>query len=525
MPASRVSLLLMFLCSLALSATPQAASREELDAFGLAYDAPDPFQTIKACESFLSHYPKSAFGGKIWQLEFEAFILRGDSAAALRVGRSIIALDPRQAEILTKLAVLAASSPDPTERERAAAYASRALEEVAAMHRPEEMPRARYIVWKREIAARAHATLGELALRRDAPAVAVREFKSAISLVPAQAEYWKFLGVAHLQLKQYREACTAFEEALTRLPDLPGVRLLLGTARFYERNFKASEASLVSVVAQNPPPREAFLYLMRDYVALDSLNLDVAERAAAAFPHDAELLFETGQAALDHVRSLARQANNLGRESREFEELEARKHGDTLVPPVSSLAAEYDRTAALVTQCYQTVLEEAPNSSYGQRVRGYSAESQNQVDEALADYRAGGDHFAAGRLLAQNARYDEAAIEFKAELSARPDNHLALAQLSQLYVQLDQPGLARPIIDQLLLLYPADAYAWLDRGRIEQKGGQWQEAAASFKKALSIDPSLTQARYRLATVYQHLGENASAAEELQRFQAGREKKP
>lgn len=455
MQASKLALLSISVYSLAFSATPQAATRQELDAFGLAYDAPEPLQTIKACESFLSHYPKSAFTEKIWQLEFEAFISRGDSAAALGVGQRVIALNPHQAETLAKLSTLAASSPHPAERERASVYASRALEELKAMHRPEEMPRTRYVAWKRETAARAHATLG--------------------------------------------------------------------MAQFYARDFKASQESLLPAATQDPPFREALLYLMRDYVALDAFNLDIAEPAASSFPRDTELQFEIGQAALDHVRSLARQANTLGRDSREFQELEARKQGKAPAEPASPLAADYDRTAALVDLCYQAVLQLAPDSSYGHRVRGYLAESQNQAEEALTHYRAAGDHFAAGLLLAQNTRYNEAATEFKAELAARPDNHLALAQLSQLYVQLDQPALARPIIDQLLVLYPADAYAWLDKGRIEQKDGHWQDAAASFKKALSIDPTLSQARYRLATAYLHLGKNSAASAELQVFRTERNK--
>jgi tetratricopeptide (TPR) repeat protein len=457
MRTSKVAVLFSLACLPLSSTVPQATSRQELDAFGLAYDAPDPLQKIKACESFLSRYPKSEFTEKIWQLEFDAFTARGDSAAALRVGRRIIALDPHQAETLAKLSTLAASSPDSLERERAAQYALRALAELAAMHRPEEMPRARYVAWKQKTAARAHATLG--------------------------------------------------------------------MAQFYARDFKASQESLLPAAVEDPPSREALLYLMRDYVALDSLNLDIAERAASAFPRDTELQFEIGQAALDHVRSLARQANSLGRDSLEFQELEARKQGKTTNTPALPLVTEYDRTAALVSQCYQAVLDQAPDSSYGLRVRGYLAESQNQIEEALADYRTAGDHFAAGRLLAQNTRYEEAAAEFKTELAARPDNHLALAQLSQLYVQLDQPSLAQPIIDQLLVLYPGDAYAWLDKGRIEQKSGHWREAAASFKRALSLDPTLAQARYRLATAYLHLGQNSAAADELQVFRVEHAKKP
>lgn len=520
MTASRFGLLMFLLCTRMFGVVPQATSREELDAFGLVYDAPDGLGKIKACESFLSRYPKSAFVEKVWQLEFETFTLRGDSAAALRVGRTIIAMDGHEAETLSKVSVLLASSPDPAERMSSTDYALRAIKEVAEMHRPEEMPRARYVAWKHETLARSHATLGEVALRRSESASALREFQEVVGLVPTQGEYWKLLALAHFQLKQYAEASRALQEAATLSPELDDVNLLLGIAQFNTRQYKDSAIALALAVASNPSDREAYLYLMRDYVALDTFDLGIAERAASSFPHDAELLFEVGQAALDHIRNLVRRADDLGRDSREFKELEARKREIPSTGAVSPLVGEYDRTATVLDRCFEGVSQEAADSSYGRRVRGYMAESQNHVEEALADYRAGGDHFAAGRLLAQNVRYEEAVTEFEAELSLHPDNHLALAELSQVYVQLGKLDLARPILDQLLALYPGDAYAWLDKGRIEQKASDWQGAVVSFKKALSIDPGLSAARYRLATVYRNLGDDAAAADELAAFRTG-----
>ena len=52
MTANRFGLLLILLCSPMFGVIPQAASREELDTFGVAYDAPDPLGKSRHVRAF-----------------------------------------------------------------------------------------------------------------------------------------------------------------------------------------------------------------------------------------------------------------------------------------------------------------------------------------------------------------------------------------------------------------------------------------------------------------------------------------
>ena len=63
----RNDLLILFFCAnLAIAATPQAATHDELDAFGRAYEAPDPLEQIRACEVLPCRYPGSEFRERLW---------------------------------------------------------------------------------------------------------------------------------------------------------------------------------------------------------------------------------------------------------------------------------------------------------------------------------------------------------------------------------------------------------------------------------------------------------------------------
>jgi Flp pilus assembly protein TadD len=143
------------------------------------------------------------------------------------------------------------------------------------------------------------------------------------------------------------------------------------------------------------------------------------------------------------------------------------------------------------------------------------------VEEALAQYRAAGDHFAAGRLLAQNVRLGEAEEELRAAVAGDTQNDRAKADLGRLYLQEDQPEKALAILRQIVERYPRDAYAWADLGKAEGKLGDGGGAVQALQKALLIDPSLNQVHYQLAMLYRQQGNEKLAREELQRFQVNR----
>jgi tetratricopeptide (TPR) repeat protein len=513
MRLSRVLVIATFVVSICFGGAPQAKSREELDAFGLALEPADPLARIKACESFITRYPGSEFHDQVLEIEFEAFEQRGDRAAVRRIGRRILQTAPGNARILAELARVELPQ-DPGLAEQ---HASQALAAIATLHRPDDLSRTGWISWKQNASASAHATLGILALQRARYPEAVTHFAESVKLRPESSEWQHDLGLALFQTKQFGRAAAAFRRAHEIRPDMPGPALFLGIAEFRLGRFADAAKNLREAIAIEPGQREGWLHLLRANQALGEFDEPLVRRAALAFPADPEIQFAIAQAALDRIREIARRANELGPESPEFLYLAARKKGSEIKSGPPSSVASYDRLAALVDNCFEAVLRSSPDSASAHIAKGYLAESRNDVGTALQEYRAGGDHFAAGRLLAQNVRLPEAEIEFRAELEANPANHLAMADLADVYTQQSETDKAKPLLDRLLTLYPQDASAWMDLGKLQQKQEDWTASAVSFQKALSLDPSLRQARYRLALTYRKLGNTEKAAAELEAF--------
>jgi tetratricopeptide (TPR) repeat protein len=510
----RNSLMLLVLCAnLAIAATPQAATRDELDAFGRAYEAPDPLEQIRACEKFLARYPNSEFRGKALELEFNAFEQRGDRAAAERAGARLLAMDRRNGRILAELARLELAS----DAALAAKHASEALAVLSQLHRPDDMDRSAWIAWKGNTTASAESTLGVLALRDQKFAEAAAHFRRSLTVHPAAAEWQHDLGLALLEQGQLEDAIIAFREAHTLKPDLHGTLVFLAIAELRLGKFREAAADSKAAIALEPDQRAAWLNLLRANEALGDFDEALAIRARDLFPDDGEIQFTIAQSALDQIRQIAKRVNESGPDNENFRALVDRSRGNRSAEVPSPVVASWDRLAALVEHCFESVLRVSGESPSAHIAKGYLEEAQNHVDAALAEYRAGGEFFAAGRLLAQNSRLPEAEQAFKKDLEKNPSNHLGMADLAEVYIQQNEIDKARRLLESLLRLYPADALGWLDLGKAQQRQGDWEAAAASFQKALSIDPSLSQAHYHLSIVYRKSGQAEKAVSELNAF--------
>jgi tetratricopeptide (TPR) repeat protein len=510
----RNSFLLLVLCmKVVTAATPQAATRDELDVFGRAYEASDPLEQIRACESFLARYPGSEFREKALEVEFNAFEQRGDRAAAERVGERILALDGRNARILAELARLEMVA----DSAHAAKHAAESLSVLRDMHRPDDMDRSSWVAWKRNTAASVESTLGILALRDQKFAEAAAHFRQSLSIHPETAEWQHDLGLALFQQGRLEDAIAAFREAHRLKPDLRGTLVFLGIAELRLGKFREASADSRAAVALEPGQRDAWLNLLRANQALAEFDEEMANRARDLFPDDGEIQFTIAQCALDRIRQIAKRVNESGPENENFRALMDRSRGKDSPAVPSPLIASWDRLAGLVGRCFESVLRVSGDSPSAHIAKGYLEEAQNHVETALAEYRAGGDSFAAGRLLAQNSRLPEAEQEFQKDLEKNPSNHLTMADLAEVYVQLDEIEKARQILESLLRMYPADALGWLDLGKAQQRQRDWSAAAASFQKALSIDPSLSQAHYHLSIVYRNSGQSEKATSELNAF--------
>jgi tetratricopeptide (TPR) repeat protein len=317
-----------------------------------------------------------------------------------------------------------------------------------------------------------------------------------------------------------------------------GSHLFLGLAEFRLGEFQDSAKQLEAALQAEPGNREAYLFLIRDQVALGQFGPKTANEALRRFPDDSELNYAVGLASLERIREISRAANELGPESATFAWLSLRRAEErqqaeyvqkyrqrTAGVAEPALIREYDVAAGLLKRCFDAVLAHDPDSPAAHSIRGYLHESRNEVEEALAQYRAAGDHFAAGRLLAQNVRLSEAESELRAAVAADPQNDRAKADLGRLYLQQDQPDQALALLQQIVKRYPRDAFAWADLGKAQGRLGAGDRAIQALQKALELDPTLNQVHYQLAMLYRLQGNEKLAQQELQTFQTNRRPEP
>jgi tetratricopeptide (TPR) repeat protein len=363
---------------------------------------------------------------------------------------------------------------------------------------------------------------------------AAAEYEQVVRENPAMAEAFHNLGLVYYRLRHYGRAEKNLERALELNTNLKGSHLFLGLSQFRLAKFNDSAKNLELALQQEPASRETYLFLIRDYIALDRFPPDIVNRALSFDPNDPELNYAVGLFCLERIRGIARIANAAGPHSPEFVWLNARRakqREDTAgLQKYGALAAhveepalirEYDTTAVTLQRAFETVLESGASSREAHSVRGYIHESRNDVDQALEEYRAAGDYFEAGRLLAQNVRLDEAEEAFRKSVAEDPQNERAKADLAKTYLQNNHPDKAISLLKELVDQYPADAYAWADLGKAYAETGETQPALLCFRNALERDGSLNQVHYQLAILYRKLREETLARQEFQKFEVNR----
>ncbi len=83
----------------------------------------------------------------------------------------------------------------------------------------------------------------------------------------------------------------------------------------------------------------------------------------------------------------------------------------------------------------------------------------------------------------------------------------------------DDFAAARAQVQEALKLNPSFAEAWLLAGMMAQAENKLEESAGALEKAVSLDPALAAAHYRLALAYQRLGNQEEAKAQLAAFRS------
>ncbi len=108
----------------------------------------------------------------------------------------------------------------------------------------------------------------------------------------------------------------------------------------------------------------------------------------------------------------------------------------------------------------------------------------------------------------------DALDSYERAVKIRPTDVPALLRLAGLRLEQDQPELAKPLFEKVLVLDNSSAAALFGLGRVAAGERDYARAVEHFERVLALQPQASGAHYRLAIVYRHLRDVARAREHL-----------
>jgi len=132
----------------------------------------------------------------------------------------------------------------------------------------------------------------------------------------------------------------------------------------------------------------------------------------------------------------------------------------------------------------------------------------------------GRDQFyrALGSLLVNQADFDGAVAAYTQRIEANPNSGEAHRQLGEIYFLKGRDEEALAEFMAATWLDPRDAKAHAAAGHVQVRRLKYADAVVALERALSLDASLREARYALATSLRRIGKTEEAARELAIFQ-------
>jgi tetratricopeptide (TPR) repeat protein len=366
---------------------------------------------------------------------------------------------------------------------------------------------------------RALVRRGEASLIQEKIEAALDDWEQALAIDAEQTE--RFLGL--------REAGFG-DAALEQLPDVQREKIQklagdlqgrnspaahLASAFIAEQNGNTSQASSEATLAAstavktNPPngsctENSVNLALQRgrvDEIAACGQRILASRASSGIRIRVASALLEAGQyrTALETLDGLPRAERN-------------------------SAEASYWRARCyekLATSAYLSLYQADPNSYRLHQLMGDLEAAKGDDGKAIEEYRAAialkssspNLHYSLGHLLWKDLKVPEARVELNAELELNPHHPGALNDLGDTYLLEHQPGQALPYLMRAIAADSANPDIHRDLGTAYSELRDYRKAEEQFKTALPSDHDGS-VHYKLARVYQALGEKENAAREF-----------
>jgi tetratricopeptide (TPR) repeat protein len=305
---------------------------------------------------------------------------------------------------------------------------------------------------------------------------------------PGDSEANAHLGLLEARQEHYKEAVPWYRKALASNPQMPGLRLNLGLALFKSGELKqAIEIFTPLLKSETKPSPEA-----QRLTALLGLAYYGVGEYSAAVPY-------LRSAALDDRQNL------------QFRLLLAHSCLST-------------RQFQCVLDTYHEILRLNAESAEADMLAGEAMDEMQNPGGAIEQFRAAvkadpkepNVHFGLGYLLWTQNQFEEAAREFQAELANVPENAQALTFLADADMQTNHAAEAGTLIQKALKIDPRIGRAHLDLGILYADSGRNESAIRELKEAARLIPEDANPHWRLARIYQAMGNKTQANLEFQK---------
>jgi tetratricopeptide (TPR) repeat protein len=337
-----------------------------------------------------------------------------------------------------------------------------------------------------ELVAR-NAALASEAMRTGDYAAAERMNRSIVRLRPKLAEAQVNLGLSLYLQKKYEDAIGAFERGLKLKPEMANAWLFLGICEFNVNRPGQAIPPLTKFIAQKPDDFQGRYFLGLAHLAVDQYP-EAAESllaARAADPRNVDVLYHLAQSYLGQARKDPAKLDSL---SRSYE---------SAVEEIAAIDPQSFRIAQLRAGYFE---------ASGKRV-----EAIQELETLLQhDPKVRGLHYTLGCLYIEARQYDKALQQLDAEMSLDAPHPRTYLQLGHVYLALDKPSQALPLLEKAIQIEPGSAgLVWVDMGRAYRALNRAAKAVGCFEKAIELGE-------RSASVYYQLGMAARSAGDAKR---------
>jgi len=398
-----------------------------------------------------------------------------------------------------------------------------------------------------------HAELGEVLLRAGKVNPSIREFDEELRLHPGNLRALVRRGEASLiqekveaALQDWKEAMAIDAEqaerllglreagfgdaALEQLPDATREKIQKLAGDLESRNSPASYLASAFLAEQNGNTSQAATEAT--LAASAAARTELANRSCTET--DVSLALQRGRVAKVAAcsgRILTSRTSPGIRIRVASALLEAGEYQTALqaleglpVAERNSAEASYWRARCyekLATSAYLRLYQADPNSYRLHQLMGDLEAAKGDDGKAIEEYRAAialksslpNLHYSLGHLLWKDLKVPEARVELNAELELNPHHPGALNDLGDTYLLEHEPNKALPYLVRALAADSTNPDIHRDLGTAYSELGDYRKAEEQFKIAVSADHDGS-VHYKLARVYQALGEKDNAAREF-----------